>query len=390
MNVYQRYIANGDSTYYGRFSAPDPDRHGSRKRFLRNLGTPNREEALKKLRGIAKAAEAGRWAALDDTKLRQELASIGDVIACLQSRWTGGPRSLSAYVTSLRCTMRWARPELHDATDDSLAQQSTRILTPDLMRDMQTEILKSAGDDCTRQDSARTTANTHRRNVRAMFGSRLRDIYLHLVLPRSLDAFLAVKPLREPTRQFRMPPADLLANIRIASAALRQADANGYRIFLLSLGAGLRRNEISHARWSWLRTVDTPQGPRHTMTIQTEPDFRPKGRRSRTIPIEPVTFAALQQLRIAPADGTAPVYILEGGLSERTQLAFARFGEWLTGLGWDRRKKAHELRKVFGSYVNEQCGLSAAQDLLGHSTPNLTKSYYVGQVNLPQVRVIGL
>jgi integrase len=48
-------------------------------------------------------------------------------------------------------------------------------------------------------------------------------------------------------------------------------------------------------------------------------------------------------------------------------------------------KPCHLLRKEFGSYVATSFGLFYAQKLLGHSSPEVTSSYYAGLTNLPEL-----
>lgn len=118
----------------------------------------------------------------------------------------------------------------------------------------------------------------------------------------------------------------------------------------------------------------------------TEEDFRPKSGHDRMVPLEPIAYEELASMRIPRIDD-ALEHILVGHKTERYDQAFDRFSAWMNGLGWTRKKKAHELRKIFGSYVNQQAGLSAAQDLLGHADPNTTKGYYVAAVDLPQIKI---
>ncbi len=44
------------------------------------------------------------------------------------------------------------------------------------------------------------------------------------------------------------------------------------------------------------------------------------------------------------------------------------------------------LRKEFGSYVATSFGLFVAQRYLGHSNPTVTKAFYAGLTNLPELK----
>src|SRR5438034_11464409 len=81
MNVFIRYPYEPAPTYYARFTAPDPDRPGKTKRYLRNTFETTKEKAWKVLRQLAGAAHGARFDALESSKARhaREL-SIGEMI----------------------------------------------------------------------------------------------------------------------------------------------------------------------------------------------------------------------------------------------------------------------------------------------------------------------
>lgn len=386
MNVYQRYLP--DPTYYGRFTFQG-------KRYLRNLGTPNKEDALSNLRKIVRALEDGRFAEVEATKQRRDSAKLSALFAAYEHSALILKSVRKNNVSALRSLIRHALAGHETAESDTIDALPVTVLTAALMRNLQTNLIRAAGADNFKQDTARITANSIRRQARSLFTPNLLPAYSDLKLP-DLAPFLAVRPVKEPPKLYKLPKPELVAKIRAAAPDLASTDPakrdlNAYRIYLLALGSGLRANEIAWVRWDWIEeipaTATTPVS--YQIRIQTTEDFRPKGKRLRLVPLEAAAYAQLAALRIPKLDPTEPDYILDGHKTERTKRAFQRFSAWMISLGWTRKKKAHELRKIFGSIVCQQAGLSAAQDLLGHSSPNTTKGYYVEAMELPRIKIFG-
>lgn len=382
-----------DATYHGRFQ------QGGR-RIWRDLKTTRAGEALQRLRALVKSAREGRWAELHETKDRQaaqKCATLGEILAAWQTHARVSAATARHYRLALAGVVRrgLAQPDLSEV--DLLALPAS-VLTGQLLLTMQTACLKVAGTDELARDRASITANSLRRGVRSLFSKRSMAFYADLSLP-DLSSFLAAPPLREPAPIFHAPEADVVQRLRAAAAGLRETDPNCYRIWLLSYTCGLRKKEILHARWNWVETrpgvgraspragEEDPLEIVHTVHIQTTEDFRPKGRRDRVVPLEPFVLSELLALRITSLDGT-PGHLLDGTPWDRRK-SFVRFGAWMKGQGWTRRKKAHEFRKLYGHEVNVRFGLVAAQQLLGHADIATTRNYYTGDVPLPQLSILG-
>lgn len=381
MNVYQRYLP-GDPTYYGRFTF-----HG--KRYLRNLGTPNKEDALSNLRKIVRALEDGRFAEVEATKQRRDSAKLSALFAAYEHSALILPYVRKNNISAMRSLIRHSLTGYAEAANATIDALPVTVLTAALMRNLQTNVIHAAGADNFKHDTARITANSIRRQARSLFAHNLLPAYTDLKLP-DLSPFLSVRPVKEPPKHFKLPDPALLAKIRAAAPELKSTDPtkrdlNAYRIYLLSLGSGLRANEITWNEWNWIEKTEDG----YQIRIQTTEHFRPKGKRLRIVPLEAWAYQELAALRIPKLDPTAPDYILDGCKTEREKKAFKRFSAWMRSQGWTRKKKAHELRKLFGSIVCQQAGLSATQDLLGHASPTTTKGYYVDSMELPRIKIFG-
>lgn len=353
------------------------------KQYVIATKLTDKEEAQRVERNTVKALNAGRFEVLDAMRLRDtHSVTLRDIIEIYKARATCADRTRRANIGAIRLIIR--RAEVHaKKTDPEIDALPVSILTAELLSDYQQAVLRAAGEDKLKQGSAAVSANSMRRQARSLFSADMLEYYAHLKLPAELTRFLRVKNLPEPDLRFRMLPAELIAAIRSGAVALRAADPNAYRIYLLAMGCGLRKKEIASAQFNWLEDAGAGRWQIH---IQTTADFKPKDTSDRIIPMEAMVRDELVTLRV-PALPGQPEYILTGHKTERTDAAFDRFSAWLVSLGWTRKKKAHELRKLFGSLVADQAGLSAAQDLLGHSSPEITKAHYVGQVRLPDINV---
>jgi len=390
MNIFKRKRPqpgpNGEPIYYANWHGRITFRG---QNLTRDLGTPERKRALTILRHLKRALDEGRFDVLDETKKRRTIATLGDVFALYRQKSPLPARTVANNIGSLRSLIRRSSDSHLAHTDAQIDALNASLLTSGLVHDFQARQLAGAGADQLKRNTATISANSVRRQARSLFSHTARGYYTGLHLP-TIDDFLSARPLKEPSRYYRLPDPAVIARIRAAAPALKQTDPNLYRIYLLALGCGLRRKEIAFARWNWIRlqseTAGEPGG-RPYLVVQTETDFRPKSGRDRAVPLEPQAFAELTALRIPRIDGAAD-YILDGHKTERYDLAFDRFSAWLRGLGLNTKKQAHELRKIFGSYVNQQAGLSAAQDLLGHTDPSITKSYYVAPLTLPALKIL--
>lgn len=170
----------------------------------------------------------------------------------------------------------------------------------------------------------------------------------------------------------------------------RKPQLASYAILLLELGCGLRRKEADLAEWDWLGTDDAG---RHSIHIKATAHFTPKNRQSRYVPVEPMIYKELVELRahyVSPFIVPGP--LLRAGEQRkrdhyRCDAAHAVLIKWLRLHGVTDQKPCHALRKEFGSHVATSHSLFAAQRLLGHSSPVVTDKYYAGLVQLPEIKI---
>jgi integrase len=372
MNVFVRYPESGE--YYGRFTDPTTG-----KRCTVNLRTRDVRQAKADLRARVSALKRGLFQVIDQRRAEAPCA-LAALFEEYGRRAACQPATARHNVLAVRGLLRHAGRPVDEG-------QPSSVLNRDLVRDAQAALLRAVGEGPEARRRASVTANSLRRQARSLFTPELLDDYQRagLHLPTVSD-FMRAPALPVPTAAFTLPPATLVQAMREAAPKLQASDPNTFRIYLLAAGAGLRKREIAFARWDWIQTIDG----RPVLAVQGNEEFRTKSARPRLVPLdllgEGQPFRSLQELRITRL-GPGADYLLDGHLTERTDWAFRRFSAWLHGLGWTRVKQAHELRKLFGSYLCQSAGLSVAQDLLGHAQVSTTKAYYVGQVTLPTAAI---
>lgn len=183
-------------------------------------------------------------------------------------------------------------------------------------------------------------------------------------------------------------PDPALNSNRWHNPDFRKPQPGAYAILILELGLGLRRNEADKAQKDWLFNQDG----RWLMQVRETPYFQPKDKASRVIPVEPLLYAAIEEV-MKDSDS---VFIVPGPVPKRSNLDPKRLNmrldkdhrtlaAWLRAKGLSSDRPCHELRKEFGSYVATAFSLFHAQKLLGHSSPVVTSAVYAGLTDLPDL-----
>jgi integrase len=234
-------------------------------------------------------------------------------------------------------------------------------------------ILRTAGlpDDSPAMRSAKMTANTHLRNARAAVAP---GVIEHLtdqgMLIPDLTPFRGSGLFKGLRVIFTLPTAEIMAG---AALGIRDElpllpSKLSYLAAVLALQAGLRRDEIVHARWTWLEPAGQP-----LIHVVEGPGFTPKHGRRRRIRISRWLFNELQKFKVPGSD-----YILAGERRLDVDIELDGLIAWLHGKGIKEEKAIHELRKWFGAFLAGYYTLTVAQRQLGHTTPLVTNDYYAG------------
>lgn len=223
------------------------------------------------------------------------------------------------------------------------------------------------------------TVNGILRNARALFAKRvLRRVlskYSNLALPSPLP-FDGVEFIPERESDY-FYTSEVNAK-QLIEDAFKELSGNQLVIFVLAIGAGLRRNEIDKLPWAH---VDLPTG---TITVAPTKYGRLKSDSSAgKIQLEP-RFAEVLRKHAMHSCGEfvlpSPIAPRVGSLQRhyRCQRDFTTLCRWLKTKGITRSTSCiHTLRKEFGSHLAQRRGIFAASAGLRHSTIGVTRKYYV-------------
>lgn len=303
-----------------------------------------------------------------------------------------GPSRYSAegYIKKLNMICRGIRAK---RVDELSPEKIERFLGDYIKRSV------NAGRD---PESVRTTANAIARNAAAMFSQAAMRFYSrHGVSVTNPFDQIKVKrgkiesytPLdREVvTKIWNALPNLLQGNIHADDPDFQVPQVGPYTLFLLELCLGLRRNEADKAEWAWLTKTHTGDW---ILSVDRTDIFTPKGRTRRLIPVSSDLISRLDSVRsdprfIVPAPSKRPCRVLyPRNLRYRCDRHHRVLVKWLRLHGVRAGKPCQTLRKEFGSQLATNAGIFQAQRLLGHSSPNVTSTYYAGLTELPPIQPI--
>ncbi|RXK53504.1 hypothetical protein ESB00_17580 [Oleiharenicola lentus] len=228
---------------------------------------------------------------------------------------------------------------------------------------------------------AKLTANRHMRNAQALFMpdrvAFLRDKELHIP---DMEPFRSVPMFQHATERYNLPPAAfMLTLVKQIMTDLANEDSAMYCATLLALHAGLRREEIVHAKWDWF--IDEPTGL--VVHVRPEDEFAPKFGLERKVKVSRWLHAELLRFKSKKEACILPDYARDHNVDIVTRLV-----AWLKAHGVTAIKPIHELRKWFGSFFATEYSITTAQRQLGHSTPMVTNAHYAGINFHPALRII--
>lgn len=165
--------------------------------------------------------------------------------------------------------------------------------------------------------------------------------------------------------------------IQAAQSELALTDPAAFLVVLLGLCVGLRKGEIDLLPWSAVK-FDIGQ-------IRIEPTEYFEVKTEHSIGDVPVDPEILEILRGFKARAKSP-FVVPSRLAPRRETAyhhyrcepvFDRVLAWLKAHGVQGRKPLHQLRKEYGSLINEKYDLVTAKELLRHSSVAVTAAHYV-------------
>jgi integrase len=365
---------------------------GRRERFP--LHTPNKAAAASRARDIYLFLVANGWdAALERYRKHKGAAqeqnghrriTVGEFLN-EASGTASNQQTIEGYAKKFRQIVSEIfdlseGKEKHDSWQGGTGKWLTKVhsvkleeVTPARVEEWKRSFLAKAGSDPVALRRTRISANSMLRQARSLFSpKRLR--HLQISLPRPLP-FEGVQFEPRQSMKYRSE-IDLVKLIKTAKAKLRDSSPEEYKVFLLAVGAGLRKKEIDLLEWSAFRWDEK--------VIRIEPTryFHPKSEDSiADLPIdrevmnvfrgyyERVKGVFVIKSRRAPVPAKPRQYY-------RCNAVFDKLMEWLRKQGVNGSKPLHTLRKEYGSLLTRNYGIHAASRALRHADLRTTSEHY--------------
>ena len=367
----------GRNDWHVRFTPPVIN--GVRRVVFRSTGTKEIAAAKRIAAQIIESfwTDSGRGA--EPLKLRNDNATIGELIAKYQQRASQRPSTLRSNVRSLRMIMK----TVHGGDPDA---KPTSLLTANLIREFEKRQLDraqtraTAATRSTAIQRVRTSTASYVRQARSIVALRKMKFYDGMNLP-DLAGFRG-ESVEAPQRSLPRPlDMKALGAMEAAAPMLAETDPGAYVAHLLFSRVGLRNIEIVNARVHWIS--DGSIG----IVNRPEEDFFPKGSEG-WVPIAPDVLEEILRFQTLCTDG----YLVPGAnQTERHDCVYRRHSRWISKWIKDRTKTSYELRRYAGSRLLDMgATIFEVRDFLRHRDVQTTQQWYTYRLQNRQLRTIGM
>jgi integrase len=352
------------------------------------LGTANREMAAQKARAIYLSLQSNGW---DETLLEFKPRSrwsnsgattVGEFVERVQSVWSGKAKTVSDYIRAFRTIVSDVF-EIDGGTSkfdyraggrkswlEKLNRIRLREMTPDRVQKWKVDFLRRAGTNPAKRRSASISVNSLLRQAKSLFAP---GILKFVKLDSSDSPFEGVdfEPRQSMRYQGGFHVRKLIRN------AQEELPREQFKIFLLAIMAGLRRNEIDKLEWSafdWTRGL---------ISIRATAYFSPKSEDSMgDVEVDP---EVIEVFRDCEATSSAD-FVIESRVAPRPNATYSHYrcqrdfealNKWLQRHGVKSKQPLHTLRKEYGSQVCAKYGIYAASRALRHADIAITSQHYL-------------
>ena len=376
---------------------------GQRETF--SLKSGNRDMAAREAKEIFTFALANGMAAAvakfkPEVTQRVESPTLGQFLAEIKAKAGLRPKTFKAYANALRKIVADSfgidggkakfdyRSGGHAAWIARIESIRLDALTPAKVQAWKVSTLEEARPSPVQLMHARRNVNSFIRQAKSLFSSKATRFLSGINLPNPLP--FAGIAFEKPGSMRYQSRIDCHALVVAARNELAVQHPEQYKIFLLAIGAGLRKAEIDTLTW---RQIDWQN---QTIWIGATDHFTPKTEDSQgTVDVDTGVLDELRRL-MPQSQGD---FVLASSLLPRPSAdhqfyrasrEFDELNRWLRSKGVTAQKPLHELRKEFGSLVCQQAGIFAASTQLRHGDIRVTASYYVDKKQRVTVRLEGL
>jgi integrase len=359
-------------------------RHGRRHSF--DLSTHIKADALKRAREIYLSLHANGWevtlANFSEGVSGGPPTTVGEFCERATKTFHGAPRTINDYCQILRRVAtdiagipspgkRFAGPD-YDKAIERINKLQLSILSREKLEAWRKSYVDAAGEDPLAQRSARTSANSVIRQLKALFGQeRLELLGLKIESPVA-----KIKLFKKADMRFKAS----VDPVKLFKAGLAELPVEQRKALTLMLCAGLRKNECDKITWDaidWERR-QLHVGPTKYLRIKSEKSIG-------SVDLDEQIVGLFRGWRAQSPDDE---FILSSDQKVRLNLThshyrcastFAKLSDWLRTKGIASGKPLHTLRKLFGSRLNDLYGLHVASLGLRYADIGITSQHYVSK-----------
>ena len=361
--------------------------YGGRRETI-PLGTANKTAAANKAKEFYLCLQSSGW---DEALLKfkpksrwsnSSITTVGEFLRAVEAVWSGNPKTINDYVRAFRKIVAdffqidggRSKFDYRSGGRDAWVKKVDRIklrdVTPDKVQKWKVNFLKRAGSDPVKRRAASISVNSLLRQAKSLFAPGVLK-FIKLEIPCSPFEGVAFEPRRSMRYQSSIDVESLIR------AAQKEVPQEQFKIFLLAIMAGLRRNEIDKLEWrafDWDKRSHfdpsdfslSPKSEDSTGDVEVDPEvmelFRGySARRTSDFVIESIVPVRPQ--------GTYSHY--------RCQKHFDALAKWLRNHGVNANRPLHTLRKEYGSQVCAKHGIYAASRALRHADIAITSQHYL-------------
>lgn len=369
-----------------------------------NTGTPNRDVAAEHARKIYLSLIGKGWqATLDefkpDMQVSKDGCTVGSYLDHVKAVSGLKPGTFEIYAKKFRSLVAGvfgivSGKEKHDHTHGGTNAWLQKVhavklekLTPKLINQWVVRQLEASSKNPLQLKRTRVTVRSILISSKSLFGKKFKQ-HVTLRLPSSLPFEGVTLPKAGKSRyKSEIDPRLLLtAAKRELAEGITGEDQpitphpELFKILLLALGAGLRRDEIDKLQWKqilWDRNMIRIETTEYGSTKSEESE--------QDVAVDPGLLEVLKGYMPKPGKGSP--FVISSPVKPRPQSVknhhyrcnrlFRDLVLWLRGKGLSARNALHSLRKEYGSQICAQAGIYAASAALRHSSITLTREYYV-------------
>jgi integrase len=352
------------------------------------LGTANRENAAQKAREIHFYLQSNGW---DETLLKfkprsrwssSAATTVGEFCEQVRSVWSGKAKTLGDYIRAFRTIVSdifeidggTSKFDYRAGGRESWLEKVNRIglreITPERVQKWKVDFLRRSGTNPAKRRSASISVNSLLRQAKSLFAPGILK-FVKLDIPASPFAGVEFEPRRSMRYQASFDVKKLIRD------AQEELPPEQFKIFLLAIMAGLRRNEIDKLEW---RAFDWRRG---VISIRATAYFSPKSEDSTgDVEVDPEVMELFRGYKATASED----FVIESRVSPRPDSAYSHYrcqrefealNGWLQTHGVKAKQPLHTLRKEYGSQVCAQHGIYAASRALRHADIAITSQHYL-------------